>query len=212
MRPCCLERIHKLFPQYIPSLFPYSTPVFESSSASSNVSKKSSRSAIPTEPSKSSPSIIRRHSILSDSGSSLSKPKRASLPAKPYYQNSNPTQQEKKRNDKPSQHNVHVMEIVEEKTPSKQLSVHSPHRKYNIALVSMSPSPLSSSPSNPSPQPAVRHSISTVKSSTTENTNPRTKEKSVVPMNILRKPTKEEIERHDQGLNELRGLFSLRNK
>ena len=58
----------------------------------------------------------------------------------------------------------------------------------------------------------IKREFEQVKSATTENTNPKTKEKIVVPMNILRKPTKEEIERHDQGLNELRGLFSLRNK
>ena len=27
MKPCCMERLHRLYPQYIPTLFPYSAPV-----------------------------------------------------------------------------------------------------------------------------------------------------------------------------------------
>ena len=32
MRPCCLTRLHSLYPQYIPTLFPYTTPSFHPSS------------------------------------------------------------------------------------------------------------------------------------------------------------------------------------
>lgn len=35
MRPCCLTRLHLLYPQYIPTLFPYTTPTFAPSSGSS---------------------------------------------------------------------------------------------------------------------------------------------------------------------------------
>lgn len=50
MRPCCLTRLHALYPQYIPTLFPYTTPSFHlpsSPSVSSPYSKQHINSISP---------------------------------------------------------------------------------------------------------------------------------------------------------------------
>ena len=122
MRPCCLTRLHLLYPQYIPTLFPYTTPAFAPSSGSSvssgqqtTPSRRSKppvkRLSVVTQPgavspvtsasstqeasnqrnARSSPSIILQRvngsgSGLTDDSSSLSTPRRASLPAHLAYE------------------------------------------------------------------------------------------------------------------------------
>lgn len=41
MKPCCMERLHRLYPQYIPTLFPYSAPVLNPSQPSIHSSRVS---------------------------------------------------------------------------------------------------------------------------------------------------------------------------
>lgn len=122
MRPCCLTRLHLLYPQYIPTLFPYTTPAFPPSSGSSvssgqqtTPSRRSKpqvkRLSVVAQPgaispatsasstqetssqrnARSSPSIILQRvngsgSGLTDDSSSLSTPRRASLPAHLAYE------------------------------------------------------------------------------------------------------------------------------
>ena len=73
MQPCCLERIHRYFPQYIPTLFPYSNPIFDPTAA---------ELVELAEPSRSAPSISRHPQSLQDSDSTISQPRRISLPSK----------------------------------------------------------------------------------------------------------------------------------
>ena len=209
MRPCCLDRIHQYFPQYIPSLFPYSTPVFDTSSSSSKVSRVSKISHISqisrktAEPSRSSPVTLRPHSILSDTDSSPSQPRRASMPARLLSSS---------EDIKPSQHNIHRIEM--EGVHVKKVPTTIPHRKYNIALVSMSPSPINTSNSSPTPQPK-QTPYERESSPTSKATNHEQKHRvnNGYPIDVcVRGPSKEDVEKHDRGLNELRSLFSNRNK
>lgn len=209
MRPCCLDRIHQFFPQYIPSLFPYSTPIFDTSSSSSKVSRVSKISQLSqisrktAEPSRSSPVTLRPHSVLSDTDSTPSQPRRASMPARLLSSS---------EDSKPSQHNIHRMEM--EGVHLKKVPTTIPHRKYNIALVSMSPSPINTSNS---PQVSLPKQTSyereTSPTSTTRNHQQKHRENNRYPIDVcVRGPSKEEVEKHDKGLNELRSLFSNRNK